>query len=326
MFIIPAAKLKIKIFLMLALGLFLATGSATAQNISETVEKGAVQASTMSQKALQQQLFRSLSKPLVAARDLPSSHFLRERYLLVTTDLENLRAKYAQSGLEQLISDEQLATRLSNLQPIHQEGAPLLSELGQQQKKLLALWEQALLKERNPNFLSRKAPKNILLFEVDPVKEMNALVVSPRFFREWAFLIEQESFLAISETAGGLIGALRKDLMKIEQNAGKLTRIYLQAQTEAQNPALGKEAVALAKKKMDLAKGALSKLSNQAAQDVLDLVHILNLYPAVSNDSLTLLAAKLDGLKEKNPFVELLRSKIKIESSVSAPKRRIGFN
>ena len=79
---------------------------------------------------------------------------------------------------------------------------------------------------------------------------------------------------------------------------------------------------------MNVAKPLLQKVSHQAAQDVLDLVHILNLYPTISENSLTLLAVKLDQLPVKNDFVKLLRGKIKVKLETveeKAAPRKIGF-
>ena len=181
-----------------------------------------------------------------------------------------------------------------------------------------------MLKERNPNFLPRKISADVLLFDVSPVQKMSDLAVSPRFFREWAALIDLVVFSEISEVSAGLLGALGKDLVKLEKDAGVLTNLYLKAKEEAQNSALDTSAIAIAKKKMDIALGALRKVSHQAAQDVLDMVHILNLYPSVSEDSLKLLAGRLDDLPEKNNFVTMLRAKIKIKEA-GALHRKIGF-
>lgn len=301
---------------------------AHAQHNLATVGKNAVSttavASKISQQALRNQVLSVLQKPLIDMAHLPSSRLLRERYLLISTNIENLRTQYAQTGLETLLSEEEVAERLANLEPLNQEAAPLLATLTSQQKQLLALWEQALLKERNPNFLPRKVSADVLLFDVSPVRKMSELTVSPRFFREWAALIDLAVFSEISEVSAGLLGALGKDLVKLEKDAGALTTLYLKAKEEAQNSALDASAIAIAKKKMDIALGALRKVSHQAAQDVLDMVHILNLYPSVSEDSLKLLAGRLDDLPEKNNFVTMLRAKIKIKE-VGSLHRRIGF-
>ena len=72
----------------------------------------------------------------------------------------------------------------------------------------------------------------------------------------------------------------------------------------------------------------LAKLSKQAAQAAADLVDLMNLYPALYKDALTLVAAKLDTYPVKTDFVKYLRGKVRLPSTVKeeAPRRRIGFN
>ena len=314
----------------LFVGIFLFSLSSASYAQRDVVAAGKNMAKTSavsSQKALRLKLFRSLTRSSLPTRKLPSSYVLHEKYLLVSNNLQSLREQYIAKGTTALLSEEETeaASRLSNLTPIHQEGLPLLTSLSKQQKQLKALWEEALVQERNPNFLSRKTAADVLLFEVEPVTKMSELAISPRFFREWAALIDQSTLAEISETLAGLAGGLRADLINLEKDCATLTRIYLQAQEQAQNTALSAEEIMQAKKMMDITKGALRKVSHKAAQDVLDLVHLLNLYPSVSNDYLIILAGKLDELKEQNAFTKMLRSKIPIKKAADSEPRRIGF-
>lgn len=305
--------------------LMVATPCTYAQKGFGAVGKQIARAGQINQKVLQTQLLRAINKPMIPLSPLSSSRVLREQYLLVSNNLNVLREVYAQRGAEVLLGDEKISDRLTNLSPLNQEASLILSALTQKQKRLLAVWEQALLRERNPHFLPKKNPADLLMFEVSPVQKMRNLAVSPRFFREWAALIDQSEFGDISETAGGLVGALRNDLIKLEQDAGYLSQVYLEAKAQAEQETNSPQAVAVAKKKMNIAKGALTKVFHQAAQDVLDLVHILKLYPSVSEDLLKILANKLDAVSEENAFIKILRTKIGLPQTVQKPKKRIGF-
>lgn len=321
-----------KIAFRISVCLFVCCGISSmvgAQNVPSVLAKEVAGANIskqlISQRALQDQLMRSLSLPVINSVQAQSSHLLREQLVLVTSDLETLREHYVQTGAESLLADGQLAENLANLKKINTEGASVLKVLTRQKETLLALWEQALLRERNPHFLPRKAAADVVLFDLSPIKKMSEVSISPRFFREWAFLIDETVF---SETENGLISGLRKDLKNAEQNAAILVDFYLEAQQVVQDQAAGAAEKEVAKKKMNVAKPLLQKVSHQAAQDVLDLVHILNLYPTISENSLTLLAVKLDQLPVKNDFVKLLRGKIKVKLETveeKAAPRKIGF-
>ena len=104
--------------------IYLLLGSvAYAQHNLATVGKNAVSttavASKISQQALRNQVLSALQKPLIDMAHLPSSRLLRERYLLISTNIENLRTQYAQTGLETLLSKERIAERLTNLEPLN---------------------------------------------------------------------------------------------------------------------------------------------------------------------------------------------------------------
>lgn len=68
------------------------------------------------------------------------------------------------------------------------------------------------------------------------------------------------------------------------------------------------------------------KLSREAAQCVADMVSLLKLYPALYNQSLTLLAAKLDVLGYTTPFIEYIRPALPasgLEEAAEASPRKV---
>ena len=77
-------------------------------------------------------------------------------------------------------------------------------------------------------------------------------------------------------------------------------------------------------KQMTKSNRALLKISKESAQCVADLVYLLNLYPSLFKESLTLLASKLDnGLQTE--FTAYLRQQIDIPVQKESSTRPVGF-
>lgn len=189
-------------------------------------------------------------------------------------------------------------------------------------EKEYAQWADVLLRERNPNFLPKKDSSipGLLAQSPDPKKYPHMTL---RFYREWLSLIPD--YEELPEDFGVLVSALKKRLDAIDVDIKVQHAAFLKAKKELD--AVDEfELKRFYRKQMRDASRRMVKLSKEAAQCVSDLVYMLNLYPSLFKESLTLLAAKIDnGLQTE--FNTYLRSKINIPSqrAKSLVKRPLGF-
>lgn len=264
-------------------------------------------------------------KTRVPAAPRVSSKVLKQQYALVSRSLEMARQVHSQQVV-QVLTDASLAAqeRLAVLEQLDAETATLTASLNERAMKAQAQWGESLLLERNPNFLPKK-DFNIpgMLFE--SAKPTEYPDMSPAFFREVVALVPE--YEALPEEVNMLAVALGKKLGLMEQTITQLKDVKLAASKKIaiSETEMEKRFYRNQVKKADR---ELAKLSKQASQAAADLVDLMNLYPSLYKDALTLVAAKLDTYPVKTDFVKYLRGKVRLPSTVKeeAPRRRIGFS
>ncbi|WP_428061495.1 hypothetical protein [Candidatus Avelusimicrobium stercoris] len=264
-------------------------------------------------------------KTRVPAAPRVSSKVLKQQYALVSRSLDIARQVYSQQ-VAQILTDASLAAqeRLLVLEKLEAETAALIASLNERALKSQAQWGERLLVERNPNFLPKK-DANIPGMLSESAKPTEYPDMSPAFFREVVALVPE--YEELPEEVNMLAVALGKKLGFMEQTITQLKEVKLAANKKVaiSETEMEKRFYRNQVKKADR---ELAKLSKQAAQAAADLVDLMNLYPALYKDALTLVAAKLDTYPVKTDFVKYLRGKVRLPSTVKeeAPRRRIGFN
>ena len=263
-------------------------------------------------------------KTRVPAAPRVSSKVLKQQYALVSRSLEMARQVHSQQ-VAQVLTDASLAAqeRLAVLEQLDAETATLTASLNERAMKAQAQWGESLLLERNPNFLPKK-DSNIPGMLSESAKPTEYPDMSPAFFREVVALVPE--YEELPEEVNMLAVALGKKLGLMEQTITQLKDVKLAASKKIaiSETEMEKRFYRNQVKKADR---ELAKLSKQASQAAADLVDLMNLYPSLYKDALTLVAAKLDTYPVKTDFVKYLRGKVRLPSTVKeeAPRRRIGF-
>ena len=264
-------------------------------------------------------------KTRVPAAPRVSSKVLKQQYALVSRSLEMARQVHSQQ-VAQVLTDASLAAqeRLAVLEQLDAETATLTASLNERAMKAQAQWGESLLLERNPNFLPKK-DSNIPGMLSESAKPTEYPDMSPAFFREVVALVPE--YEELPEEVNMLAVALGKKLGLMEQTITQLKDVKLAASKKIAMSETEMEK-RFYRNQVKKADRELAKLSKQASQAAADLVDLMNLYPSLYKDALTLVAAKLDTYPVKTDFVKYLRGKVRLPSTVKeeAPRRRIGFS
>lgn len=237
---------------------------------------------------------------------------ISSKQLKAKLKLSILSSQMAQNAHQQkamaimLAQEADAAQKVALLKQLNEQDAPVLQEWTQTVTTDRLRWAAALVRERNPKFLPPKNKDIPDLIAVSPREDAPDL--TPAYFREWARLIPLYS--STPEQYQGLIVGLRQQLIKLdiqyrmlEERVFKSEKILKQAGKPLPQYYYISQ---------------IDKLSREAAQCITDLVFLLNLYPAVYNQSLALLAAKLDALPYTTPFLKYIRPQILIPNTVKA--------
>ncbi len=252
-----------------------------------------------------------------------SSKLYKARYQLTSQSINTLQQMYT-SQIAEILSKQELesAIRMQLLKQLQEESAAHLLELNLQQEKEYAQWADVLLRERNPNFLPKKDSSIPGLLAISPdVKKYPH--ITPRFYREWITTIPE--YESIPDDFYVLVDAIKKRLSTIEIEMIRQHREFKKIYKQLQECDNNFEMQRFYRKKIVAISRQLVTLSKEAAQHVSDLVYMLNSYPALFKDSLTLLAAKID-LAIPTEFNTYLRAKINIPRMQSQQaKRPVGF-
>ena len=214
------------------------------------------------------------------------------------------------------------AQKMAYIEDIKKESATLLKDLTERYNKETFAYGEALYRERSHHFLPAKE-KNIpglFALSADPARYAN---ISPRYFTEFVNLIPH--YDDVPDQINGLISYLSSHLLKLDKKMLDISQRIIETERNLSAAASTAEKGKLVAVRNRL-NGELSRYSKEAAQNMTDLVYILNTYPKAYEASLTLLASNLDKTFQ-TPFTKFLRAKIKIAApKVEAPRRRIGFN
>ncbi len=190
------------------------------------------------------------------------------------------------------------ATKMAMLKQINAEDAKILKEWTETVTAERMRWAEALVRERNPKFLPPKDKEIPGLLTMAPEEGLPDL--TPFYLREWARLIPVHQ--QTPEQYQGLILGLRQQLIRHDMRFRALEERMLKTAERFEQE--GKQVPEV------FYVSQVEKLSKESAQCVADLVSLLNLYPALYNESLKLLAAKLDVLGYTSPFIEYIRPQL----------------
>ena len=168
-------------------------------------------------------------QPAAARAAKVSSKVLKANYLLTNQSIQLFQQIHLQKLADVFANPElEAAVAQSLVEQMQQQAAVSLAALTAKMDKEYAQWADALLRERNPNFLPKKDPSIPGLLAFSPNSKEN-MHITPRFFREWAATIPVSEELP--EEVAGLIAALRKRLIALEADTFKETRLYMKAKS-----------------------------------------------------------------------------------------------
>lgn len=237
---------------------------------------------------------------------------ISSKQLKAKLKLSILSSQMAQNAHQQkamaimLAQEADAAQKVALLKQLNEQDAPVLQEWTQTVTTDRLRWATALVRERNAKFLPPKDKDIPGLIAFSPLEDAPDLL--PGFFREWARLIQL--YPATPEQYQGLILGLRQQLIRLDVRYREWEEKALKSQ---------KMLTAAGKPEPEIYfVSQLDKLSRESAQCVSDLVDLLNLYPSLYNQSLNLLAAKLDALPYTSKFLEYIRPQILIPNQVKA--------
>ncbi len=290
--------MKKTIYAILALALLGTPGFAQApkQTIKTIVNKAAKVAKKTSAKA--------------AAKNAVNNVSSKQLKAILKTDLYSSKAAYNihQQEVMGIMLNKELeqAQKMALLKAHNEQNALILKEWTETVTADRMRWAAALVRERNAKFLPPKDKDIPGLIAFSPLEDAPDLL--PGFFREWARLIQL--YPATPEQYQGLILGLRQQLIRLDVRYREWEEKALKSQ---------KMLTAAGKPEPEIYfVSQLDKLSRESAQCVSDLVDLLNLYPSLYNQSLNLLAAKLDALPYTSKFLEYIRPQILIPNQVEA--------
>lgn len=251
-----------------------------------------------------------------------SSKVWHSRAELSGQNIAALQSINQQKAMQVMLQDKLTqAQKVALIEQIKQESASILKDLTERYNKETFAYGEALYRERNPHFLPAKEKEipGMFALSADPARYAN---ISPRYFTEFIGLIPQYGDLPEPFTA--LVAHLSRNLLKLDKKMLDVSRRIVDNDRYISVSVNMAEKGRLIGTRNRLNK-ELTRYSKEAAQNMTDLVYLLNTYPSAYNASLTMLATKLDKTFQ-TPFTKFLRSKIKIELPKEAtPRRRIGF-
>lgn len=251
-----------------------------------------------------------------------SSKLLRSQAELSAQNIATLQA-LNQQRVSQAMLHEKLthAQKIALIERINKEDAAILKDLTERCNNETFAYGAALYRERNPKFLPAKE-KNIPGLFATSANPARYPDISPRYFTEFIDLIPQYDDLPAQFNA--LVGHLSRHLLNLDRKMLQLNKLILENERNfaAVKSAADKGRCIGIRNRLNK---ELARHSKEAAQNMTDLVYLLNTYPNAFEASLTMLASNLDKTFQ-TPFTKFLRAKIKIAApKVEAPRRRIGF-
>ena len=276
-------------------------------------------------------LFLLISHPLMAGPGNPLKTLIKKsakptavqtsRQILTQYQLNLGVLEAAQRNYDQQIagilasSSMSDAKKLAKINALTEKTSPFLASLLEEDARLFSQYGKALLKERDPKFLppEKIMPQIPELFSSTERVEVlsNPNTVSPRFFREWARLLEHDvdvppEIEAMLTTLGSNLETaeiiFNRELFKQRVAREKL-------QTDRDN--LAKHIEEIFNSQMRLA-----RLSEKSAHDVTDMVFLCNLYPSIYEESLMNLASQIDILQTQTPFTTFIRQQLNVPERI----------
>lgn len=267
--------------------------------VKVVLDKSAAQAGKVSKRAAKnlssKQLKSQLKMSIISSQLVQSLHQQKVTAVMVEESLD-------------------YATKQALIKQINEEDAKLLKEWTETVTAERMRWAEALVRERNPKFLPPKDREIPGLIALSPDESIPDL--TPFYLREWARLIPIHK--ETPEQYQGLILGLRQQLIRYDMSFRKMEEKMLKTEERLEREGKPLPEVYF------VSQG--QKLSREAAQCVADMVSLLKLYPALYNQSLTLLAAKLDVLGYTTPFIEYIRPALPasgLEEAAEASPRKV---
>ncbi|GEM_PF-6745632 len=248
---------------------------------------------------------------------VPESSKVLTRYQLSLVPLQVAREAYDEKIYKILHSKMSDETKIKKINQLTEQTSPFLATLLEQNAKLYSQWGKELLKERDPKFLPpvNKMPQVPKLFS--PTERVDVLAnpntVTPRFFREWAKLIESDADAEVPPEVEAMITVLGSRLETAEiffnKEIFKQRAAHKKLQTDREH--LAKHIEEIFNSQM-----RLSRLATKSARDVTDMIFLCNLYPSVYEESLMDLASKIDILHTQTPFTTFIRQQLNIPERI----------
>ena len=252
-----------------------------------------------------------------------SSKVWHSRAELSGQNIAALQSINQQKAMQVMLQDKLThAQKVALIEQIKQESAVMLKDLTERYNKETFAYGEALYRERNSRFLPAKEKDipGMFALSADPARYAN---ISPRYFTEFIDLIPQYGDLPEPFTA--LVAHLSRNLLKLDKKMLDVSRRLVDTERYISVSVNMAEKGRLIGTRNRLNK-ELTRYSKEAAQNMTDLVYLLNTYPSAYEGSLTMLATKLDKTFQ-TPFTKFLRSKVKVETpKTEIPRRRIGFS
>lgn len=246
---------------------------------------------------------------------VPESSKVLTRYELSLVPLQAAREAYDENIYKILHSKMSDETKIKKINQLTEQTSPFLATLLEQNAKLYSQWGKELLKERDPKFLPpvNKMPQVPELFS--PTERVDVLAnpntVTPRFFREWAKLIESDADVPPEVEAMITVLGSRLETAEIFFNKEifKQRAAHKKLQTDREHLAQHIEEIFNSQMR-------LSRLATKSARDVTDMIFLCNLYPSIYEESLMDLASKIDILHTQTPFTTFIRQQLNIPERI----------
>lgn len=238
---------------------------------------------------------------------------LRSRisYELAQDALDRLQIRLDNQTNKILASKVADQVKISKLELLNDNTTALLAGITEITVQKYNDWGTALLKQRDERFLPPASTLKLVPPLFDETKRPEALakfsISTPKFFREWVSMLESSEYVPAEVSALITTLSVKLTAADVAVNQEIKRQMNLNDSWKAEKLTTQDYLSGISRSQKRLA-----KISQQAARNVTDVVHLCNLYPTIYGDDLVLLAHKIDGMTLKTPFALFIRQRLDI--------------
>ena len=251
-------------------------------------------------------LARGKTPPTASAAQVTSKD-LFVKYQLASKTLEVQYTQIQRSLVKVMSSRSSDEVKMEKINRINEQSNRLLSKLQEDAEHSFLDWGNALIRERDLRFLPALDSHISSVFTEDSMAAFPQMQMPP-FLRGWLDTVL--AFEEMPEERIAILGGLKEDLQLLEQAiSAELEQRALSRPRTSSSRSYSSPTAILHRHS---GQWTVIKLWRQAAQDMADILYILNLYPWVYGSAVEMLASQIDQLEVQTPFTKYVRQQIPV--------------